>query len=96
MGLAGDPPVGRRGPAAAGAARHPATVRGLVEVTDSLRSFVTREVGQVREVVASVASRPPAAPPPPVVKVNDETARRLLGQMRSLMQEERFRSGKLR
>jgi hypothetical protein len=72
----------------------PITVKSVVEVADSLRSFVAREVNE--QVDRAVASRPIAEPARPASPPADEAARRMMAQMRTLAQEERFRSGKLR
>jgi hypothetical protein len=74
----------------------PAAMRDVVEVANSLRSFVAQEVREVKDAVARVATRRPAAPPSESPVPTDDSVRKLLSRMRTLMQEERFRSGKLR
>ncbi len=74
----------------------PAAMKDLVEVAESLRSFVTREVGAAKQAGASAASRRPEPLRPPSAAQEEATARRLLSRMRTMIQEERFRSGKLR
>jgi hypothetical protein len=72
----------------------PAALKSVVDVTEALRSFVVQEV---RELKDAVARAPAPQPPPPASLVpSDDIARKLLNRMRTLMQEERFRSGKIR
>jgi hypothetical protein len=82
-------PLPQRAPHAA-----PTAMRNVVEAAESLRTFVTREIGEVKEAVArAVATRPHAPPPSPPT---DDAVRSLMSRMRTMMQEERFRSGKIR
>lgn len=75
----------------------PVTIGSVVEVTDSLRTFVAKEVQEVKDVVSrAVASRPPEPLPQVSPMPSDDTVRKLLSKLRTMMQEERFRSGKLR
>jgi hypothetical protein len=77
---------GRAGPA----------LKAFVEVADGLRSFVAKEVREVRETVAGVAAVRRETAPEAGLEPTDDLVRKLLSRMRTLMQEERFRSGKIR
>jgi hypothetical protein len=69
----------------------------VVAVAERLWRYVEKELEDVRQVVARVATQPspqPARPTPALT--NQAAARQLMGTMRVLIQEERFRSGKLR
>lgn len=78
----------------------PVALATLVEVTQMMRTLVAREAaktGEAREIrlaTTQTAQRP--AHPPTHAIPNDDDARMLLRRMRSLAQEERFRSGMLR
>jgi hypothetical protein len=74
----------------------PIAMKSFVEVADSLRTFVAKEVQGVKEAVSRAASHRPKVPPPAALSPTDDTVRKLLGRMRTMMQEERFRSGKIR
>jgi hypothetical protein len=75
----------------------PVTLGSVVEVADSLRTFVAKEVQEVKDAVSrAVASRPPEPLPQASPMPSDDTVRKLLSKLRTMMQEERFRSGKLR
>jgi hypothetical protein len=75
----------------------PVAISSVVEVAETLRTFVAKEVQEVKDAVGrAVASRPPEAQPSASPTPSDDTVRKLLGRMRTMMQEERFRSGKLR
>jgi len=81
-----------RGPAAA-----PAVMTGVLAITDSLRAHVTKEVQQAKDAVdRAVASRRPEPRPAAGLIPDDDTVRKMLVRMRTLIQEERFRSGMLR
>jgi hypothetical protein len=70
----------------------PAALRSVVDMTETLRTYVVREVQEVKRALAEVARRPPPAD----IGASDDVARKLLNRMRTLTEEERFRSGKLR
>jgi hypothetical protein len=74
----------------------PVAMKRLVEVADSLRTFVTREVQEAKEAVSRAASRRLEPLPEPSFTPSDDAIRKLLSRMRTIMQEERFRSGKIR
>jgi hypothetical protein len=74
----------------------PTAMQSFVEVADSLRTFVVQEVREVKDAVTRIASSQPAKPHQASLAPTDDAVRNLLSRMRMMMQEERFRSGKLR
>jgi len=75
-----------------------ATMQQLFEVAQSLKAFVETEVHEVRRTAdrAAASLSQPKVLPETHVAPTDETVRELLSKMRNVMQEERFRSGKIR
>jgi len=71
-------------------------VGNLLAVAVGLRGFLVRELDDLRRQVATFTSRPQPAAAPPEPTADNDTARRMLNRMRTITQEERFRSGKLR
>ncbi|HXQ45344.1 MAG TPA: hypothetical protein VN806_01945, partial [Caulobacteraceae bacterium] len=70
------------------------TIRLVAETSDDLRGFVERGLNEVNERVKRLARSDSA--PPSAGRADDAAARQLLGRVRAIMEEERFRSGRLR
>jgi len=70
-------------------------IGNLLALAVGLRGFLGRELDDLRRQIAAFTSRPHPAAARPEPADND-TARRMLSRMRTITQEERFRSGKLR
>jgi hypothetical protein len=76
--------------------------RSLNHIADSLHELVKREVSEAVERLdrrtssTQPAPQPSTSPAPAVDVTSDEFVRRLMGRLRTLTEEERFRSGRLR
>jgi hypothetical protein len=71
-------------------------IGNLLALAVGLRGFLGRELDDLRRQIAAFTSRPHPAAARPEPAADDDTARRMLSRMRTITQEERFRSGKLR
>ena len=79
----------------------PVMVDAIVQIGDSLRTFVTEEIREAKDAIARARSPrlEPARSPlrdGSNLPLTDDTVRKLLHRMRTMMEEERFRSGKIR
>jgi hypothetical protein len=71
------------------------SVTNILAVANGLRRFVEAELNNVRQVVAGMAKQSSQPASGPTGARSGDAVRQILGRMRLLIQEERFRSGKL-
>jgi hypothetical protein len=74
----------------------PVALKAFVEAANALEAFVATEVQGAKDAVRRAVAERPAPPPAANLAPSDDVVRKLMSRMRTMMEEERFRSGKIR